>query len=99
MQTTSIKPRPLARNRCAGAQEPKGELRLSQNRAARIADLREEVALQVEEISERELTRLLEVMVLLLRKEGVEMGKDEELLAMLQATDTERLARRLEREV
>ena len=72
---------------------------ISQNRAARIADLREEVALQVEEISEREVTKLLELMVQFLRKEGVEMGKDEELRAMLQATDTEQLAKRLEQEV
>jgi uncharacterized membrane protein len=72
---------------------------ISQNRAARIADLREEVALQVEEISEREITKLLELMVQLLRKEGVEIGKDEELRAMLQATDTERLAEKLEQEV
>lgn len=72
---------------------------ISQNRAARIADLREEVALQVEEISEREVTKLLELMVQLLRKEGVDVGKDEELRAMLQATDTEQLAKRLEQEV
>ncbi|MFN8465816.1 MAG: DUF1003 domain-containing protein [Caldilineaceae bacterium] len=72
---------------------------ISQNRAARIADLREEVALQVEEISEREVTKLLELMVQLLRKEGVEVGKDEELRAMLQATDTEQLAKKLEQEV
>ncbi len=72
---------------------------ISQNRAARIADLREEVALQVEEISEREVTKLLELMVQLLRKEGVDVGKDDELRAMLQATDTEQLAKRLEQEV
>lgn len=72
---------------------------ISQNRAARIADLREEVALQVEEISEREVTKLLELMVQLLRKEGVDVGKDDELRAMLLATDTEQLAKRLEQEV
>ena len=51
------------------------------------------------EISEREVTKLLELMVQLLRKEGVEVGKDEELRAMLRATDTEQLAKRLEQEV
>src|SRR5215212_10097523 len=41
---------------------------ISQNRAARIAELREEVALQVEEISEQEISKLLELMVALLQK-------------------------------
>ena len=72
---------------------------ISQNRSARIADLREEVALQVEEISEQEITKLLELMVMLLEKQGVDVGKDEELRAMLQATDTESLTERLEKEV
>ena len=72
---------------------------ISQNRAARIADLREEVALQVEEISEREVTKLLELMVRLLREQGVSVAKDEELRAMLRATDTDVLTAMLEQEV
>lgn len=72
---------------------------ISQNRAARIADLREEVALQVEEISEREITKLLELTVQLLRVQGVDVAQDDELQAMLQATDTEQLTEKLEQEV
>lgn len=72
---------------------------ISQNRAARIADLREEVALQVEEISEREITKLLELTVKLLRKEGVSIARDEELRAMLQKTDPDVLTEQLEQEV
>lgn len=72
---------------------------ISQNRAARIADLREEVALQVEEISEQEVTKLLELMVELLKKEGIDLSDDDELHAMLQPTDMERLTEELEREV
>jgi uncharacterized membrane protein len=72
---------------------------ISQNRAARIADLREEVALQVEEISEQEVTKLLELMVMLLEKQGVDLSQDEELRAMLQPTDTEQLTKNLEKEV
>lgn len=72
---------------------------ISQNRAARIADLREEVALQVEEISEREITKVLALMVRLLDKQGVDLSQDEELQAMLQDTDTERLTAVLENEV
>ncbi len=72
---------------------------ISQNRAARIADLREEVALQVDVISEREITKLLELTVKLLREEGVAISRDEELRAMLQATDTDMLTEQLEQEV
>jgi uncharacterized membrane protein len=72
---------------------------ISQNRAARIADLREEVALQVEEISEQEVTKLLELMAKLLEKQGVDLSQDEELREMLQPTDTEKLTQVLEEEV
>lgn len=72
---------------------------ISQNRAARIAELREEVALQVEEISEREITKLLELMVQLLEKQDVDMSQDSELRTMLQPTDTDKLTEVLEKEV
>jgi uncharacterized membrane protein len=72
---------------------------ISQNRAARIADLREEVALQVEEISEQEITKILVLMKMLLEKEGIDISQDEELQAMLRPTDTKMLEEALEKEV
>jgi uncharacterized membrane protein len=72
---------------------------ISQNRAARIADLREEVALQVEEISEQEITKLLRLVVQLMEKQGIDVSQDEELQAMLQPTDTDKLTQVLEREI
>lgn len=72
---------------------------ISQNRAARIADLREEIALQVEEISEHEITKLLELVVQLLEKQGADLSQDEELRSMLEPTDTEKIAEVLEKEV
>jgi uncharacterized membrane protein len=72
---------------------------ISQNRAARIADLREEVALQVEEISEQEVTKILELMVQLLDKQGIDLSKDKELQSMLHPIDTDRLTEVLEKEV
>lgn len=72
---------------------------ISQNRAERIADLREEVALQVEEISEREITKVLALVVQLLQQQGIDVSEDEELRAMLQMTDTEGLTKQLEQEV
>ena len=62
---------------------------ISQNRADRIADLREEVALQVEEISELEITKVLKLLVVLMEKQGIDLAGDEELRAMLQTVDTE----------
>lgn len=72
---------------------------ISQNRAARIADLREEVALQVEEISEQEVTKILELLVQLLDRQGVDVATDKELQTMLRPTDTDRLTEALEKEV
>ncbi|MCC6167877.1 MAG: DUF1003 domain-containing protein [Caldilineaceae bacterium] len=72
---------------------------ISQNRAARIAELREEVALQVEEISEQEITKLLELMVRLLEKQGADVSRDPLLDSMLQPTDTDKLTEALEKEV
>jgi uncharacterized membrane protein len=72
---------------------------VSQNRAARIADLREEIALQVEEINEQEVTKLLSLMVRMLEHQGIRCDDDEELQAMLKPTDTEQLEKALEKEV
>jgi uncharacterized membrane protein len=72
---------------------------ISQNRAARLADLREEVALQVEEISEQEVTKILSLMVPLLQKQGISLSHDAELQAMLKPTDTELLTEELEKEI
>ena len=72
---------------------------ISQNRAARIADLREEVALQIEEIGERETTKLLALVARLLEKQGVDLSQDQELSAMLLPTDSEQIAQELESEV
>jgi uncharacterized membrane protein len=72
---------------------------ISQNRAARIADLREEVALQVEEISEQEVTKLLRLMVRLMQKQGIDLSQDQELWKMLEPTDTDKITEILEEEV
>jgi uncharacterized membrane protein len=72
---------------------------ISQNRAERIADLREEVALQVEEISEREVTKILEILTKLSEAQGIDLSNDKELDSMLCPTDMEKLADALEKEV
>ncbi|MBZ0286737.1 MAG: DUF1003 domain-containing protein [Anaerolineae bacterium] len=72
---------------------------ISENRAAKIADLREEVDLQVDITTESELTKLLVMMKLLLEKNGIDISDDPELEAMLQPTDTEQIEEALEEQV
>jgi uncharacterized membrane protein len=72
---------------------------ISQNRASQIADLREEVDLQVDITTEQELTKLLHMMSLLLEKQGIDVSHDGELSAMLKPTDIDTLEEELEREV
>jgi len=72
---------------------------ISQNRAAKIADLREEVDLEVDVITERELTKLLELLVTLMRQQGIDLSRDAELRAMLRPTDAKEIEATLEEQV
>jgi uncharacterized membrane protein len=62
---------------------------ISQNRAAIIGDLREEVDLEIDVKSEAEITKLLELLIQLLEKNGVNLAGDRDLKAMLEPTDVE----------
>lgn len=72
---------------------------VSQNRGAQVDDLREEVDLQVDIITEQELTKLMAMVALLLEKNGVNISKDEELQEMLRPTNFEKIKRALEKQV
>lgn len=72
---------------------------ISQNRGAKVDDLREEVDLQVDIITEQELTKLMTMVALLLEKNGVNISKDEELQEMLRPTNFEKIKRALEKQV
>lgn len=71
---------------------------ISQNREARISELREEIELQLNTIAEGELTKLINMMALLLEKEGVKID-DPELKKMLKPIDSAELVRQLEAEL
>jgi uncharacterized membrane protein len=60
---------------------------ISQNRGARLADLREEIDLQVDIITEDEITKLMKMMSLFLKKQGIDTSSDEELQQMLEPTN------------
>jgi uncharacterized membrane protein len=72
---------------------------ISQNRAAKIDELREEVDLQVDIITEAEMTKLLIMVKLLLEKNGIDISNDPDLSEMLVPTDTEKIEEALEEEV
>lgn len=72
---------------------------ISQNREARVNELREEIELQLSTIAEGELTKLINLTILLLEKEGVSITDDPELKKMLRPIDSAELERRLEQEL
>jgi uncharacterized membrane protein len=72
---------------------------ISQNRGASLDDLREEVHLQVNVLAERELTKIMEMVVRLLDKHDIDMSGDVELRAMLRPADVEDLERVIEEEM
>lgn len=72
---------------------------LSQNRASRIDDLRQEVDLQINTLAEEEITKIIELQMLLLQKNGIDVSHDLEIQQMLKPTDTERIEKSLEKQL
>ena len=64
---------------------------ISQNRTAKIDDLREETHLQLNLISEREITKLMKMTALLLEKEGIDLSQDPELKKMISPVSEEEI--------
>jgi uncharacterized membrane protein len=72
---------------------------ISQNRTAKVDDLREETHLQLNLISEREITKLIKMMALLLEKQGIDLSQDPELHKMIRPVSEEEIEKRLEKEI
>jgi uncharacterized membrane protein len=72
---------------------------ISQNRAAKVADLREEVQLQVNVLTEDEITRIMWMLILLLQKNGIPIPQDERLQQMLRETDVENIEKKMEKQI
>ena len=68
---------------------------ISQNREARIAELREEVDLQINTITENELTKAIYLMTILMEKNGINIDDDPELKEMLLPVRSEEIERHL----
>ena len=71
---------------------------ISQNREARVSELREEVDLQINTIADSELTKIINLLALLLEKEGLKID-DPEIKKMLKPIDSAELVRQLEEEL
>ena len=71
---------------------------ISQNRASRLFDLREEMDLQIDMITEQEITKLLEMQKMITDKMGIDTSQDRELPKMLQRVDADKIEESLEKQ-
>ncbi len=72
---------------------------ISQNRSIKVDDLREETHLQINLITEKEITKLMKMTAILLEKQGVDLSEDPELKKMLRPISEEEIEKRLEKEI
>lgn len=72
---------------------------ISQNRAAKVADVREEIDLQLDVISEQEMTKLLALVAFLAEKHGYDVHHDKLLKQMLREINIGSLEDRLEKQL
>lgn len=72
---------------------------ISQNRSEKVDVLREEIHLQINIIAEREITKLGQMLAMLLEKQGVDLSQDPELKKLLRPISEEEIEKRLEKEI
>ena len=72
---------------------------ISQNREENITDLREESSLQIGVFTEREVSKILELLVALLEKNDIDVSRDKQLQRMLKPFDMNRVEKVLENQV
>jgi len=71
---------------------------ISQNRESKINDVREEVDLQLDIITEEEITKLLEMAEKLMNKNGIATASDTMLKEMLEPTNAARIEKSIEKQ-
>ncbi len=72
---------------------------ISQNRAAKIDDLRDEIDLHINTIAEEEITKSIELLILLLKKSDIDVSKDLELKQMLEPTNKDDIQQMLKEQI
>lgn len=69
---------------------------ISQNRSERIAATREELALQIDLMTEQEVTKLLHIVVELAQRQGIDLSQDKEIAHMLKPTNVSKIEGQIE---
>ena len=72
---------------------------ISQNRTTQLDDLRQEIDLQVDIITEQELTKVLEMLKILMEKNNINLDKDPVLSEMLKPINVTKIEKALERQI
>lgn len=72
---------------------------ISQNRAAKVDDLRDEIDLHINTIAEEEITKSIELLILLLKKNNIDVSEDPELKQMLEPTNKENIQQTLKQQI
>lgn len=72
---------------------------MSQNRDSKVDDLREETHLQINLIAEKEITKTMKMLAILLEKHGIDLSKDPELKKLLKPLSEEEIEKKLEKEI
>jgi uncharacterized membrane protein len=72
---------------------------ISQNRGSKVDDLREETHLQINLIAEKEVTKVMKMIAILLEHQGVDLSKDPELKKLIKPISEEEIEKRLEKEI
>jgi uncharacterized membrane protein len=72
---------------------------ISQNRESRVDDIRDEIDTRIDIEAEEEITKVLEILIKIARKNDIDLSKDERLKKMLKPVDTYYLEKKFESEV
>ncbi len=72
---------------------------ISQNRQTRTAELREEIELYISTYAESEITKLMYLQTLLLKKNGIDISADVEVKKMLESLESDKIEAELEKQL
>lgn len=72
---------------------------ISQNREQKVNHLREEIDLEIDLIAESELTKVMELVTKIAKKQGIDLSGDEEIREMLKPLNRDKIQSTLEKEI
>lgn len=72
---------------------------ISQNRQGKIAELREEIELYISTYAETEITKLIYLQTLLLKKNGIDISQDQEVKDMLESLEPVKIEEELKKQL